>query len=578
MAKKIMTIRLWILLIFLVMSVIAINPNPWAKGIEVNTVEQGSLSEENGISPGEVILSINDNPINTFEDYKAVISELEVEPFEVTVKTKDKTFTYNVTTELGFETNNLTVEYSDSSPLEYGMEITAINNKKITTQEDIPNITKGLFKKQKFKMTTNQGNYAFLLVGPPKITAKTSEKTNLRKGLDLAGGTRVLIQPESEDGKVTNKQISDLIKVMDNRLNVYGLKDLKIRSANDLEGNKFVLIEVADITRDEVKDLIAQQGKFEAKIGNETVFVGEEKDITFVCRGDGSCSGIRNCDPTTDGNWLCKYEFIIHISPDAAKNHAEITKDIKTTMTEQGEYLETPIDFYLDGKLVNSLQIHSNLKGKEATAISISGTGISQSQTSAANEALKSMDKLQTVLITGSLPLKINIVKMDTISPLFGKSFIKNSLLVGFLAIVAVSLVVFIRYKNFKIILPMVLTMVSELIIILGFASLIKWNLDLAAIAGIIAAIGTGVDDQIVITDEVLRGSEKFISWKEKIKRSFFIIMVAYFTTVAAMLPLWNAGAGLVKGFALIIIVGVTIGVFITRPAYASMIEKLLNR
>jgi preprotein translocase subunit SecD len=124
----------------------------------------------------------------------------------------------------------------------------------------------------------------------------------------------------------------------------------------------------------------------------------------------------------------------------------------------------------------------------------------------------------------------------------------------------------------------MVFTMLSELLIILGFASLIKWNLDLAAIAGIIAAIGTGVDDQIVITDEVLRGGERFINWKEKIKRSFFIIITAYFTTVAAMIPLWNAGAGLVRGFAVTTIIGITIGVFLTRPAYASVIEKLLNR
>ena len=60
-------------------------------------------------------------------------------------------------------------------------------------------------------------------------------------------------------------------------------------------------------------------------------------------------------------------------------------------------------------------------------------------------------------------------------------------------------------------------------------------------------------------------------------KKAFFIIFVAYFGTVVAMLPLWNAGAGLVRGFALTTIIGVTIGVFITRPAFASMIEKLLK-
>lgn len=41
------------------------------------------------------------------------------------------------------------------------------------------------------------------------------------------------------------------------------------------------------------------------------------------------------------------------------------------------------------------------------------------------------------------------------------------------------------------------------------------------------------------------------------------------------MLPLFRAGAGLIRGFALVTIIGVTIGVLITRPAFAAIIESL---
>jgi preprotein translocase subunit SecD len=44
---------------------------------------------------------------------------------------------------------------------------------------------------------------------------------------------------------------------------------------------------------------------------------------------------------------------------------------------------------------------------------------------------------------------------------------------------------------------------------------------------------------------------------------------------IVSMLPLWFLGAGVLRGFALTTIVGVTIGVFITRPAFAKMIETL---
>jgi preprotein translocase subunit SecD len=139
---------------------------------------------------------------------------------------------------------------------------------------------------------------------------------------------------------------------------------------------------------------------------------------------------------------------------------------------------------------------------------------------------------------------------------------------------------VFARYREWRISIPMVVTMVSEVVILLGVAALIGWRLDLAAIAGIIIAVGTGVDDQIVIADETLRKErkEKTLGWAERLKRAFFIIMAAYFTTVVAMLPLWFAGAGLLKGFALTTILGVSIGVFITRPAYAKMLDHSINK
>ena len=93
-------------------------------------------------------------------------------------------------------------------------------------------------------------------------------------------------------------------------------------------------------------------------------------------------------------------------------------------------------------------------------------------------------------------------------------------------------------------------------------------------------AVGTGVDDQIVITDETLRKdyNEMQLSWKQRFKKALFIIIAAYVTTMVAMLPLYFAGAGLVKGFALTTMAGVSIGVFITRPAFGGILQELLKK
>ena len=481
--------------------------------------------------------------------------------------------TYEVTNDIQFLLDeNLTVLSSiyitkDSTLLE-------INNQEITTYEEYETILNELIPKQTIRITTDDGEYIYLSREVPDITAGEAAKSNILLGLDLQGGTRVLLQPVSEN-EISDQDINDLIKVLENRLNVYGLSDIKIRAAEDWAGNRFVLVELAGTTEEEVQNLISQQGVFEAKVGNETIFVGGKEDIPYVCRDDGACSGIRSCDPS--GNqWYCKFEFSITLSQEAAERQAAATENLEVEFTDGGgNYLTESLDLYLDKELVDSLKIGEDLKGQAVTQIAISGPGYGLSKMEAVEDASSNMDKLQTILITGSLPFDIEIAKMDSVSPLMGESFLKNTLLVGLLAILSVALVVYIRFREWKIVLPMIITGLSELILILGFAAAVGWNLDMAAIAGIIAAIGTGVDDQIVIVDEAVKKRDGIGNWKTRIKRAFFIIFAAYATTVAAMIPLWNAGAGLIRGFALTTIVGVTIGVLLTRPAFAAIVEKL---
>ncbi|VVB82876.1 Protein-export membrane protein SecD [uncultured archaeon] len=229
------------------------------------------------------------------------------------------------------------------------------------------------------------------------------------------------------------------------------------------------------------------------------------------------------------------------------------------------------MDLYIDGKFLSSLQISEGLKGRAETQIQITGTGSGATLDEAQKSANEEMKKLQTVLITGSLPFKLQIVKLDTISPTLGSNFTKYILLAGFISILLVSIIVFVRYRVKSAISPLVVC-ISEIIITLGVAAVINWNLDLPSIAGILAAIGTGVDDQIVILDES-KNREESLGMKQRIKRAFVIILGAYFTVVASLIPLFWAGAGLLTGFALTTIIGITIGVLITRPAFADIVR-----
>jgi len=185
-------------------------------------------------------------------------------------------------------------------------------------------------------------------------------------------------------------------------------------------------------------------------------------------------------------------------------------------------------------------------------------------------------EKFKIWLTSGNLPVKISIILERPNLPELGQQFLNYAGIIALIAIVLVAAVVSIRYKEPKISLAIILTSFSEIILILGFASLSSWELDLAAMAGIIAAIGTGVDHQIIITDETLRGerrgsNDKLWDVKQAINRAFFIIFTSAATTISAMLPLMSIVD--LRGFAFTSIVGVLIGIIITRPAYARIVE-----
>ena len=457
--------------------------------------------------------------------------------------------------------------------LRQGQIINFIDGNKINTIDDFSNALKDKFKSNESVKTIIQTNKVEVILfskQAPEITISGIQKTNIKTGLDLAGGSRALIQAQGE--KLSAEQITDLVDVISNRLNVYGIADMNIRPVSDMTGNHFILIEIAGATPKDIEELISKQGKFEAKIGNEIVFIGGEEDIASVCRNDATCAGIESCHTSEDG-FFCNFRFVIYLSEDAAKKHAEITDKLEINTTAQGKYLSEKLDLYLDDNLVDSLLIGEGLKGRVTTQIQISGSGSGSDKETAYNNAEKSMHKLQTVLITGSLPYKLEIVKLDTISPVLGKDFINSIFLAGITALLAVAIIIFIRYRKVKSSLALLFTSISEIIIILGIASFIEWNLDLPSIAGILATIGTGIDQQIIIIDEARQS--KFLSIKQRLKRAFAIILGAYFTAVVALLPLLWAGAGLLKGFAITTIIGITAGVLITRPAFIDMVKMI---
>jgi preprotein translocase subunit SecD len=355
---------------------------------------------------------------------------------------------------------------------------------------------------------------------------------DLEMGFDIQGGSRIILKP-------TNQSIplDDVILVIQSRLNVYGLSDIKVRAASDLQSS-LVVVEAAGLTEQDVEELLASQGIFEGKINNITVFTGDDVRVDKT--------GIRMMKDSRTGAY--SYSLPMMLSPEAARKFADVTEMLFPT-GQGGAYLDKTLDLYIDGKLIDSLQISSR------------------------DEAMDRQNKMLAILMTGSIPTKLEVESIQKVSPVLGSEFLRSTAIAGLVAAVLVAIVLYLRYRNPDIVGSILFMSVSELILTLAMASFMKryWQLDLSAIAGLVIAIGMGVDQEIIITDEFLKGVGK-----KKKKAAMFVIMAAFATMFAAMLPLLSIGAGAVRGFAITTIIGIAVGYVITRPSYIAILEEVL--
>ncbi len=201
-------------------------------------------------------------------------------------------------------------------------------------------------------------------------------------------------------------------------------------------------------------------------------------------------------------------------------------------------------------------------------------------------EAKRVTSELKILLESGALPAGLKLVSESRVPATYGEYLFYTFILALLAAMIAVATYIAVRYREWRVTGPIILTMASEILMIFAFAALVSWKIDVASMVGIVASTGTGVDDQIVITDELIRGRGKGEEAEKKakmsviarVKRAFFIIFASASALTVAMIPVWFSGIPALKGFALTTIVGVLVGVFITRPAFAEILRHVLRK
>ncbi len=400
-----------------------------------------------------------------------------------------------------------------------------------------------------------------------EVDVVSSTQLEIRKSFSMAdleqafadeNATLVTYQPG-----VSPATGQDIKQILEQKINTLGTQSATVNLLTPVGTNvvRYVRVELAGVDINTARNIVGKQGLFEIRIkttGNESAHVLYGNDITSV--------GNPQQDPTSM-TWGVPFTL-----SDQGATAFRTAANEYGAVTDPADH---PVTMLLDNVTVFSAPLASDLAKELMTQdvqrLSAStGTG-----TAGMNEA----QTLEIHLGAGALPVNVEVANYGQVSAPLGEYFKYMSFLAGALAILTVGLVIYFRYREPSIVLPMVGTNFAEIIILLGIARFVQ-QLDLASIAGLIAVVGTGIDQLVIITDEVLHEGKvpSPALYLKRLGRALSIILISAGTVVFAMLPLALMDLSTLKGFAFITILGVLVGVGITRPAYGKIIMAVLSR
>ncbi|XVH32513.1 preprotein translocase subunit SecD [Haloferacaceae archaeon DSL9] len=379
---------------------------------------------------------------------------------------------------------------------------------------------------------------------------------------------------------VTAETREEAISVLEGKVNQAGLSGSTVREVASGTGEYFILIEVPGEGRQDVIDLIQERGAVQIDIYYPTGDGEYATESAVLTQGDFNSIG--TAQQSERGPYVP-----VTLTPSAAEEFQQTA--VETGVAGSGgsvcTYFENPeqtgpcLLVTVDDEVVNAFGMTPDLAQSMQ-----SGEWANSGSFQLSTRDYEDAQRVAINLRAGALPAELDIGPDGSgtssfISPSQGENFRTYSLLTGIIAVFGVSGVVFLRYREPRVSLPMVVTALSEVYILLGFAAVLGYPLDLAVIAGFIAVIGTGVDDLIIIADEVM--SEGSVSSRKvfdsRFKRAFWVIGAAAVTTIIAMSPLAVLSLGDLRGFAIFTILGVLVGVLVTRPAYGDILRVLLT-
>ena len=384
---------------------------------------------------------------------------------------------------------------------------------------------------------------ASLIVWPGNTGIKFFDQYSIHQGLDLKGGAELVYGLDTS--KISADQLNNAIEsvrtVITQRVDQLGVSEAVVEPSKAGNTNTLI-VELPGITDiDQAKQLIGTTAKLEfweqdststqASVNSDAPAGWKVTDLT----GSDLKSALVQFDQQTNAP-----QIGLTFNSDGAKLFDDITK----------RNLGKQVAIALDGQPITSPVVQSEISSGQAQI-----TG-SFTVAEAKNLAIE--------LNAGALPVPVNLIEQQTIGATLGADSVKASLLAGVIGLGLVMIFMVLYYGFLGVLASIALALYT--LFIAAFVEAIPVTMSLAGIAGIILSIGMAVDANILIfermKEELRAGKTVGLAIDQGFKRAWQSIRDSNVSSIITASILYFTTTGLVRGFALTLILGILLSMF----------------
>lgn len=377
---------------------------------------------------------------------------------------------------------------------------------------------------------------------------------DFKKGLDLSGGVRIVLQADMS--KVTDLDKQNAIEaakgVIERRVNYLGVSEPYIvttKSGNDYR----IIVEIPGVT--DVKSAVS--------------IIGQTAQLQFRQLAPGV---------VWDESKFSEYYFNPTVWADSNVSGADlIGVDILFPQNEVSSSPQVQLKFSDAGRTKFGELAKQNINKPIAlffndeqvplampVVSSDLAEGIFGDPVISGNFDLETAQNLSLQIRAGALPVPVQILSQEAIGATLGESSVRASFFAGILAVFFILLFMVLLYGRLGLIADFALVLYS--LIMLSLFKLIPVVLTLPGIAGFILSIGVAIDANILIfervKEEFIKGKPQSVAIAEGFKRAWPSIKDSNVSSLLTAFILFYLGTGTIRGFAVTLAIGIIVSLF----------------